>query len=105
MSAWCPEKQVAYNVSLHEMGAMSEEARYLVSGFLSGDQPGPPSDPDGGMDELDRQAWLSATARFRQSGEWYGRWGTCEICGCVLLPDSGETRCHDHREPPRPEGG
>lgn len=32
MPAWCPAKEVSYRVSLAEMGAMSEEARYFVKG-------------------------------------------------------------------------
>nr|CEL17715.1 hypothetical protein [Kibdelosporangium sp. MJ126-NF4]CTQ91061.1 hypothetical protein [Kibdelosporangium sp. MJ126-NF4] len=39
--------------------------------------------------------WSATTRRFHSTGEWYGRWGTCETCGCVLLPDP---RCHDHAE-------
>lgn len=97
MSAWCPHEQLSYNVSLSEMGAMSDEARYFVIGFLSGAEPGPPYDDDGNIDPADLRAWLSATARFRQSGQWYGRWGTCRTCGCVLLPDTAEDQCHDHR--------
>jgi hypothetical protein len=46
MSAWCPDKQVSYNVSFAEMGQMSQHARYYVTGFLAGNQPGPPSPPD-----------------------------------------------------------
>lgn len=42
MSAWCPDQQVSYNVSLAEMGQMSQQARYYVAGFLAGNQPGPP---------------------------------------------------------------
>ena len=96
MSAWCPDKQVSYNISLDEMGAMSDEARYFVLGFLSGNEPGPPTDEDGDSDPADLQAWRSATARFRRTGQWYGRWGTCRTCGCVLLPDTAEDRCHEH---------
>ena len=33
---------VATNVSLGEMGAMSDESRHFVAGFLAGSQPGYP---------------------------------------------------------------
>ncbi|GHJ42781.1 hypothetical protein Cs7R123_01230 [Catellatospora sp. TT07R-123] len=96
MAAWCPDKAVFYNVSLDEMASMSEQARYFVAGFLAGNQPGHPVDGDGDAAESDLVAWQAATARFRRSGYWYGRWSTCEACGCVLLPDSADDRCHEH---------
>jgi hypothetical protein len=98
MTAWCPDKAVSYNVSFAEMGSMSDETRYFVLGFLSGNEPGPPEDEDGNIDPADLEAWRSATDRFRRTGAWYGRWGTCSVCGCVLLPDSSADRCHEHRE-------
>jgi hypothetical protein len=98
MSAWCPHQSVAYNVSLAEMGNVSDEARYFALGFLSGNEPGPPADDEGRTDPGDLEAWHSATARFRRTGSWYGRWGTCSVCGCVLLPDSSADRCHEHQE-------
>jgi hypothetical protein len=75
---------------------MSEEARYFVAGFLAGNEPGYPADADGETDEADLAAWRAATARFRRTGSWYGRWGTCQVCGCVLLPDTADDRCHEH---------
>jgi len=96
LAAWCPHDEVGYNVSLCEMGAMSEESRYFVAGFLAGNEPGYPTDEDGENDEADLIAWQSAIHRFRRTGSWYGRWGTCRVCGCVLLPDTGADRCHEH---------
>ncbi|MCI0685664.1 MAG: hypothetical protein L0Y54_00280 [Sporichthyaceae bacterium] len=96
MAAWCPHDGVGYNVSLGEMGAMSDESRYFVAGYLAGSQPGYPRDAEDETDEADLVAWRAATARFRRTGLWYGRWGTCQVCGCVLLPDSAADRCHEH---------
>jgi hypothetical protein len=96
MAAWCPDRRVSYNASLGEMGPMSDESRYYVAGFLAGNAPGRPSDADGDTSDDDLVAWRSATARFRRTGSWYGRWGTCGVCGCVLLPDTAADRCHDH---------
>jgi hypothetical protein len=95
MTAWCEAKGVTYNVSLQEMGEMSDETRYFVLGFLSGSEPGPPDDGDGDGD-ADLAAWRSATGRFRRTGSWYGRWGTCDVCGSVLLPDRAGSRCEAH---------
>jgi hypothetical protein len=96
MAAWCPHNGVGYNVSLGEMGATSEETRYFIAGFLVGNQPGCPIDADGHTDQDDLAAWRAAIARFQRTGLWYGRWGTCQVCGCVLLPDTAATRCHEH---------
>jgi hypothetical protein len=91
MSAWCPDRNVWYRVSLAGMGEMSDEARYFVKGYLAGSEPGFDA-----VDGPDFVAWETAVRRFRGTGEWYGRWGTCESCGCVLLPDSRGPRCHEH---------
>ncbi len=96
MFAWCPDKEVSYRVSLAEMGEMSDEARYFVRGYLSAAEPDWPAGDDGDVDPDDLAAWRSATRRFRETGSWYGRWGTCEVCGCVLLPDSAADRCAAH---------
>jgi hypothetical protein len=93
MRAWCPTKQRTYRVSLYEMGEMSKPARYYVTGYLSGQEPGPPVDDDGEIDDADLDAWHTAIERFRSTGSWFGRWSTCETCGCVLLPDSGAAAC------------
>jgi hypothetical protein len=98
MSAWCPDKQVSYNVSLTEMGQMSHQARYYVAGFLAGNQPGPPPSPgpDTDIDPGDLTAWKAAAGRFRRTGLWFGRWRTCQTCGRVLLPDAAAENCQEH---------
>ena len=100
MSAWCPDTQVSYNVSLAEMGQMSQEARYYVTGFLAGNQPEPPplSDLDAEIDPGDLTAWKAAAARFRRTGLWLGRWRTCQACGRALLPDTAADNCQEHRQ-------
>lgn len=98
MSAWCPDMQVSYNVSLAEMGQMSQQAKYYVAGFLAGNQPRPPPppDPDADIDPGDLTAWKAAADRFRRTGLWVGRWRTCQACGCVLLPDIAADNCQEH---------
>jgi hypothetical protein len=103
MAAWCPDKGVAYSVSLFEMGEMSQPARYFVAGFLAGNQPAAPPmlelpDGDQDIDEADYTAWVSAMRRFRQEGMWHGRWNTCQICGRVLLPDTAANKCQAHTD-------
>jgi hypothetical protein len=98
MSAWCPARQVGYNVSQAEMGQMSLQARYYVAGFLAGNQPGPPPppDPDADIDPGDLTAWNAAASRFRRAGLCLGRWHTCQTCGRVLLPDTASDNCQEH---------
>ena len=96
MVAWCPDKQGSYIVSLGEIDEMSEQSRYFIAGFLAGSEPGEPIDDDGNTDDADLMAWRLATRRFRRTGLWYGRWQTCEVCGCVLLPDRFADRCNEH---------
>jgi len=93
-----PDKKVSYNVSLAEMGQMSQQARYYIAGFLAGNQPGlpPPPDPDTDAEPGDLTAWKAATGRFRRTGLWLGRWRTCQTCGCVLLPDTAAEDCQEH---------
>jgi hypothetical protein len=98
MRAWCPDKQVSYNVSLAEIGQMSHEARYWVAGFLAGNQPGPPAPPDfdADTDPGDLIAYRAAIGRFHRTGLWFGRWRTCQACGRVLLPDTAAENCQEH---------
>lgn len=96
LSAWCPSKEVGYTVSLSEISEMSVESEYFVKGFLAGQVPRAPEDEDGSITDDDLYAWWAATERFRRTGSWYGRWGTCSVCGCVLLPDAAGDRCHEH---------
>lgn len=100
MSAFCPHKDQSYRVSLSEMGVMSVELHWYVKGFLAGNAPNWPNDDDHDLEgnEADHVAWRSATRRFRSTGLWYGRWGTCHVCGCVLLPDTSNDRCADHTD-------
>jgi hypothetical protein len=97
MSAWCPAQQVRYIVSLDETTEMSAASRYFIKGFLSGNEPAPPGEDDGNQDPGDLAAWLAAIARFRATGTWLGRWRTCDVCGCVLLPGTADEHCFEHQ--------
>lgn len=97
MTAWCPAHEVSYNVSSSEITEMSPESRYFIRGFLHGAEPGFPVDGQGETSDQDLEAWRQAVARFRRNGAWYGRWGTCSVCGSVLLPDLGGDRCEAHQ--------
>jgi hypothetical protein len=97
-SAWCPTQQVGYNVSLNEITEMSTASQYFIKGFLSGNEPPQPEeDDDGNEDPDDLAAWLAAIARFGTTGNWLGRWRTCDVCGCVLLPGTADEHCFEHQ--------
>jgi hypothetical protein len=96
MLAHCPHQDVRFHVSKSEMTAMAEATRWYVTGYLAAAEPEVP-DHDDDLPDEDLVAWQSAVDRFRRTGAWRGRWRTCEVCGCVLLPDGGDgARCHDH---------
>lgn len=78
MSAWCPTERAGYNVSLDE----------------------------GNEDPEDHNAWRTAVHRFRSTGNWLGRWRTCDVCGCGPA-NLGLGRCEPgFRGPgPQPLGG
>lgn len=50
MYAWCPKKEKSFFVSKSEILKMSVECEYWVKGFLSGNQPEPPTDSEGDVD-------------------------------------------------------
>lgn len=98
ISAWCPAERVGYNVSLDEITEMSTASRYFIKGFLAGNEPEPPEpDDQGNEDPEDLTAWRAAVHRFRSTGNWLGRWRTCDVCGCVLLPGTADGYCHEHQ--------
>jgi hypothetical protein len=96
MSAWCPHKSISFCVSRSEMDSCSHETEYWVKGFLSGNEPAPPTDAEG--DLLPRtdsryQRWQAAIALFRESGIWAAMPRVCEVCGEELLSSQPGLRC------------
>ena len=47
---WCPNKEVSFFMSKNEIQKCSKEAEYWIKGFLSGNEPAPPSCDDGMTD-------------------------------------------------------
>lgn len=74
MGAYCEAHDRTFAVSKAEIERCSPEAGYWVRGFLSGNEPAPPLDPDGyEIDDLDDprwQRWRAAVEEFRRSGAW-----------------------------------
>jgi hypothetical protein len=68
MLAYCAERGIRTRVSKGEIGDCSEQTRYFVRGFLSGNEPVPPESDDG--TEPAHLAWSDAVARFRDTGNW-----------------------------------
>jgi hypothetical protein len=73
MWAFCPVERLVIRVSKSDLGAMSDEARYFVQGFLAGSEPESPVARTGiftAADEEALQAWRNATGSWRTSGVW-----------------------------------
>jgi len=99
MRAWCPLKQVAYNVSKDDIVTSSEATRYWVRGFLVGNTPEPPRDAGGDWlppDDPGEQHWQAAAKLFQVTGIWKaGDPGPCSECGVELLPSQPGFVCED----------
>lgn len=72
MYAWCPKKERSFFVSKSEIIKMSVECEYWVKGFLSGNQPEPPTNSEGDVDfeSKEYKAWADKVADFENSGYW-----------------------------------
>ncbi|MFF5084026.1 hypothetical protein ACFY36_43825 [Actinoplanes sp. NPDC000266] len=68
MNAYCAERGIRTRVSKAEIVDCSEQTRYFVRGFLSGNEPAPPEPGDG--TEPANSGWSNAAARFRATGKW-----------------------------------
>lgn len=68
MFAYCAERGIRTQVSKGEIGDCSEQTRYFVRGFLSGNELPPPV--SGGGTEPAHLAWREAAAHFRNTGYW-----------------------------------
>ncbi|XVV17713.1 hypothetical protein ACQP2X_28685 [Actinoplanes sp. CA-131856] len=65
MDAYCAERGIRTRVSKAEIVDCSEQTRYFVRGFLSGNEPAPPD-----AKSVTDPAWNDATTRFRETGRW-----------------------------------
>jgi len=73
MNAFCKRKDTAFCVSLSEISDMSEQSRYWIKGFLSGNEPEPPEEIDGEPPEDYFKSeryhdWLTQIENFNTSG-------------------------------------
>ena len=51
MWAWCPVKESSFFVSKIEILKTSDQAEYWIKGFLSSNEPQPPADENGDVNE------------------------------------------------------
>ncbi|MDO1451752.1 hypothetical protein Q0590_36095 [Rhodocytophaga aerolata] len=72
MWAWCEHKQRSFFVSKSEISECSEQTTYWIAGFLTGNEPSPPTDKEGDVnfESQEYKAWQKATQEFRQIGYW-----------------------------------
>ncbi|WP_019030845.1 hypothetical protein [Salinispora arenicola] len=77
MDAYCAERGIRTRVSKGEISDCSEQTRYFVRGFLSGNEPAPPqSDSEPGS-----SAWSDAVVRFRDTGYWVDVDANADVAG------------------------
>ena len=96
MRAWCPNKQLGFNVSKSEIKECSLEAHYWIQGFLSGNEPDAPRDENGDYladDDPNYERWRAAIKQFPETGLWVVQDRTCEVCGQELLPTQPGMTC------------
>jgi len=88
MYAWDVDANHGFCVSKYEIASCSPEASYFIKGFLAGNEPGEPLDPEGDVYPGDHplyQRWSQARGLFSITGTWAdGR--VCEKCGQEMLP-------------------
>ncbi len=72
MYAWCPIKETSFYVSKSEISRMSTECEYWIKGFLSGNQPNPPTNSEGDVefDSGNYKLWLKRIKEFEDTGNW-----------------------------------
>ena len=107
MCAYHPALDLIVMVSKSDVvNNCSEEARYFVLGYLSGNQPDPPRNAEGDWVEDDdprSEEWRRAVTLFHETGYWNTEHGRmCGWCGAeLLLSDPGEpcVQCVDSPTP------
>ena len=98
ISAYCPQKDVYFNVSFEEIVDMSQEAKYWIKGFLSGNEPPPPIDEEGDLHSPTHEEyihWEKSIELFHKTGHWYAGDRDCEVCGKKLLNSCTEFECEN----------
>lgn len=98
ISAYCPQKDVYFNISIVEIVDMSQEAKYWIKGFLSGNEPSPPFDEDDDLYPPTHEEyihWKKSIELFHKTGYWYSVDRDCEVCGKKLLNSWTEFDCEN----------
>lgn len=98
MYFYCPPQNIYTRISRSEIGECSDETRYFIRGYLSGNEPPPPRDHDNDLlDDRDPAftLWRKVVEVFRNTGYWWsGDPRTCHCCRGELLPsEPGEPPC------------
>ncbi len=72
MMGWCLHKDRSFFFSKSEVESSSPEAAAWIEGFLAGNEPRPPRDPEGDLDFKSEEyaSWRNQTSAFRLSGAW-----------------------------------
>ena len=70
--AWCPNKEISFSVSKVEIEKLSTQSEYWIKGFLSGNEPQPPTDENNDVDfeSVEYKNWLKQIEEFKKTGIW-----------------------------------
>ncbi|WP_138754104.1 hypothetical protein [Paenibacillus sinopodophylli] len=96
ISAYCPQKDVFFNVSLREIDEMPLTTKYWIKGFLVGNEPACPVDDEGDVFPRTHEEfihWDKNIKLFHKTGYWYSGDRNCGVCGLKLLNSWTEFDC------------
>ena len=86
------------STALQDLAAISAPAHEWLQGFLSGNEPPPPGEGGGDLNERDLaiRRWVAELVKFHATGVWHsGR--KCEMCGAPVLASEVGPVCEKHR--------
>lgn len=94
---YCMEKRKSFYFSKTEINRMSLETKYWIEGYLSGNEPEPPTDSDGDVDfNSDSYLhWKESIELFHETGVWVAGERNCETCEKLLLNSWIGLQCKD----------
>jgi hypothetical protein len=98
IAAYCPKKNVFFNMSFEEIDTMPITTEYWIKGYLSGNEPSPPVDEENDVlpaSHEDYIHWEESIELFHKTGYLYSDDRNCEICGKRLLYSWTEFDCED----------
>ena len=97
--AWCPQQQKSFFLSVSEVEEMSEYSKYWIKGYLTGNEPSPPTDGNGDVQFSGKEyeEWAEAVDLFATTGYWRDEQRFCSSCEKRMLKSEPEIICEKCR--------